>query len=411
MTHKALLILKAELALVLAAVLLVMFLPRLMDLFGRTTVDQGARPLVAITTSGGDRGYTLSVRSFVTADGDYRFVVFFVSSGVTFGDSGNTFPIDTLVTLASSDDGATMRCTSGSGLTPAVEVEELAPGVRSVIEVDAVSGRNSSTQFESEVDRSTPSAATSTAPTAQPDAMDPASIVDSLTMRQYSARLWLLDDTYDYSSAFSQDGYVYAVECQLERELVWRSVDPADPTNGAEATLLVPEFDFSATAAGSDFQQDLDAQLRIERGEGVELLRSYPEFSIGSAGWQHDYSTLTRGSLGEEGYFLYTEKPTALFQNREVIRQEQNFIFIGGIALGLLVTLIVGSVSDLLGAIVPHRGDLTEEQILEAQRMRRSRRSLPYVAHVLGVSTSSLSAALAEAERRKKGKREKRDAN
>ncbi|MDD9153992.1 hypothetical protein PUY80_15590 [Plantibacter flavus] len=355
MSKRALSWVKAIIALVAAGIIGMTVVPQMVSILNRTMVDQGVRPLVMVTTSGGDRDYRVRIHNVVDEEGDYRFLLSIVNDEVTYGVGGSVFDVNVQVTLAVPQGSAGMTCTPDSGMFASVAVEDVNAGTRKMLETDAISGRYSSTGGipTTETDDNSLSAA----PSPTPQAPDFDAAFSDLELQQYTADVSLLDTEYWYSTAVASNGMTWTVECSLDRTLIWRSADPSHPMDQPQATLMMPEFNFGPQGAASDHQQGMDVTFSLARSEGLELVRSYPEAKVGSADWTLDYQTRWNKELGEEGNFGYTNAPTFLLANRNAAAAEQNFLVLGGVLIGLALTLFVRGLNDLADATLLKKDD------------------------------------------------------
>lgn len=355
-SKRALSWLKAVVALVASAVLGVVVLPQMLAILNRATIDQGVRPLVMVTTSGGDRDYRMRVHNIIDNEGDFRFLLSIVNDDVTYGEGGNVFGVNVHVTLAAPDNSGGMTCSPENGSAATVSASEVDAGTRRMLETDAVSGRYSSTRaIESELDQTTDAQVPAPSPTPQTPDFD-AALAD-LNLEQYTADLSLLDSEYWYSAAVASGGVTWTVECRLDPAVVWRAADPTRPMEQSQATLLAPEFNFGPQTDTSDHQQGMDVTLSLARAEGLELVRAYPDAQVGSMDWTMTYQNRWNRELGDEGNFGYTDAPTFLVGNRNVAAAEQNFLLFGGVLIGLAVTLLVRGLSDLADATLLRKGE------------------------------------------------------
>jgi len=354
MSKRALSWLKAVVALVVSGALGIVVAPQMISILNRATVDQGVRPLVMVTTSGGDRDYRMRVHNVIGDDGEFRFLLSIVNDEVTYGEGGDVFDVNVQVTLAGPDDSGGMTCAPDTGSASAGTADALSPGARRMLETDIASGRYSSTRAtQAEPDQDLPGPN----PSATPEQLDLDTALEGLQFEQHTATLSLLDTEYWYGTAMAADGVTWTLECELDRALVWRASDPTRPMSQANATLLAPEFNFGPQGESSDHQQGMDVTLSLARAAGLELVRAYPDARAGSMDWTLTYENRWNGALGEAGNFGYTNAPTFLLQNREAAAAEQNFILLGGVLIGLAVTLLVRGLSDLADATLLRKGD------------------------------------------------------
>ena len=140
----------------------------------------------------------------------------------------------------------------------------------------------------------------------------------------------------------------FAVNCTLDRSAVWRDVDSTNssPRTQSEATLLAPEFDFSPITKHSRFQAQVTGSLYVYRADGVTLSESYPEATTTDDGWSVGHSNWA-GGLSNLGEFRYTDQLALLIANRSANRSDQDWLFWGGMAMGLAASLVVRSLSDI----------------------------------------------------------------
>ncbi|MBD3940679.1 hypothetical protein IF188_03070 [Microbacterium sp. NEAU-LLC] len=356
MSKRALSWLKAVVALVGSVVLAAVVLPPMFSILNRPTVDQGQRPLVMVTTSGGDRDYHLRVHNIIDKDGEFRFLLSVADDEVTYGEGGNVFGVNVQVTLAAPDGTGGMTCAPTYVDSGVISSSDINAGTRRMLQADAISGRYSSTRAIASPPDQEPDSAVP-APSATPQVPDIETLLADLDVVQYTTDLFLLDDDYWYTSAATSDGATWTVECRLDAAVVWRVGDPTNPMKQPQATLLAPEFNFGPQGDVSDHQQGMDVTLSLARAEGLELVRSYPDAQAGSMDWTMTYENRWNGELGETGNFGYTNAPTFLLQNRNVAAAEQNFLLFGGVLIGLAVTLLVRGLSDLADATLLRKGE------------------------------------------------------
>lgn len=350
MSKRALLLVKAVIAFVAAAIIGIVVVPQMVGILNRPTIDQGTRPLVMVTTSGGDRDYRMRVHNVVDEDGNYRFVLSIVNDEVVYEEGANGFVVNVQITLAAPKGSGSMTCAPENATAARIEYADLGPGARRMLETDAVSGRYSSTGGIASDDAEQPSAGSaSPAPAATPDFEQEFSDLD---LQRYTADLSLLDTEFWYNSAVTSGDWVWTVECRLDAALVWRTSDPARAVHQPQATLMAPEFNFGPQEAKSDYQQDMDVTLAVARAEGLDVVRSYPDALAGSADWTMTYENRWSRDLGDEGFFGYTNAPTFLLANRNAAATEQNFLLFGGVLIGLALTLTVRGLSDLADALL-----------------------------------------------------------
>lgn len=355
--------LKAAVALVAAVIILIVVFPQMRDIVDRSVPDHGARPLITVTTSGGDRDYQMRVRNYVDEDGDYRFVVSMVADDVTYGAEGNTFLVNVEIALAVSDPQLGMSCGPGEGAVETVDAAALTPGAQHMLRVDAVSARNAALQLATLQPASGPgdaSGAPGSAPAHTDGSLD--SLLAQLTIHRFEADLWLLDDEYQYTTGAADGGAVWAIECNLDKELVWRASDPSRPLEHAEASLFAPEFDFGPQGTASDHQRDMAVTISLTRAPKMELLRAYPEPIVRSRDWFVTFEHQWIGALTEEGNFGFASAPTFLVANRDAAARERNLLLWGGVLLGLAVTLAVRGTSDLADAMLLRKEDDRSER-------------------------------------------------
>ncbi|TWX38860.1 hypothetical protein ES689_09690 [Frigoribacterium sp. ACAM 257] len=346
MSKRGLSLFKAVIAFIGALVIAVFVVPQMMTIIGQPTIDQGTRPLVMVTTTGGNRDYQLRVRNYVDDHGEYSFVLSIVDDDVTYDSGGNAFEVDVQITMAHLASSPGMSCGPESGVASTVETASLNAGARRMLAVDANSGSRSSTLQATGGDDLDP-AAGGGAPAPSGQAPNLEALYDDFVFDRYTTQMSLLDDSYVYDTASESNGFTWAVECRIDNALVWRTTDAAEPVEQAQATFFAPEFDFGPQGTTSDYQRDMDITMSLARADGLDLVRSYPESEVGARDWRTTYSNQWNGELGQEGNFGYATGPTFILANRDAVKEDQNFLLFGGVLLGLALTLFIRGLSDL----------------------------------------------------------------
>ncbi|QJW35026.1 hypothetical protein [Cellulosimicrobium protaetiae] len=344
---------KAIVAGITAIVIAALAVPQITRLQNDSPVDQGDRALLVFSSRGSDRDYSLRVRSFVDTDGSYRFVFYFTSPATTYGAEGNTQQISASVSLVTADGDVAMRCGESLDPVPRLGFDDLSSGTRHAIEVDANEGSGSATNYRAA------GAVASSAPT--PGDLSPDVVPLTQTSHQtYAVDMWLNDEETAFYSSRSQNsdgGAIWAEECAVDRTLLWKGTTSREPFEQRDATLFLPQINWTSLDEATDHHDTLTVSANIRRAEGATLQEAYPSPQTYSSYWYYEPATWWYGERRQPGGFLYTDQPVFLFANRDVERRDEVYLVWAGLALGVAASLIGVSVSATFDSLARGRID------------------------------------------------------
>jgi hypothetical protein len=315
---------------------------------GSGTVDQAPRLLIVLATSGGDRPYEIHVETRVDdSDGDLSFV--FYGQGDGLAEQWAYVPIDVQVTFASRGLDAPITCGPDGEQGAGTGFGELSAGAQWAVEVDLVSDRRSALNYREDEDDTVDTAAGDGGP--QPPGENPADDVptpESADYQVFTSTLGLLTENNTTTSRWFDDesGVLWAEECAIPREYVWRSSKNSLYELAARETFLMPQVNVVAQA-GDDLvhQTGLQAGTSVTRESGRDVLTSYPPFTVGYDGWS---TTITGQRSGSK--LLFTEQPVLILENRDAAQRKELVLLLYGAAAGAFGTLVVAGVGHTIAA-------------------------------------------------------------
>lgn len=313
---------------------------------GSGTIDQAPRLLIVLATSGGDRPYEMTVQTSVDDGGDLSFVYYGRSP-----DLGEDFvPIDVQVTFASSGLDAPITCGADSERAADAGFDELSAGARWAVEVDLISDRRSALNYRPE-DGDTVAPASGSAPEAP--AENPADAVPDPHTAEYqvfTSTLALLTEDHSTTSRWYDEAQdvLWAEECTIPAEYVWRESKHSLYELAARKTFLMPQVNVVAQA-GDDLvhQTGLTAGTTVTRQAGLDVLTSYPPFAVGYDGWS---TTVTGQRSGTK--LLFTEQPVLILEDRDAAQRKELVLLLYGVAAGATGSLLVAAAGHTVAALV-----------------------------------------------------------
>jgi|GEM_PF-4228896 len=274
-------------------------------LFPPSAVDSGARTLIVISTSGGERDYETVVNAQVDREGEH-FTLFVRSPGLTTQPSSR---VDYRITAA-GPQGSELRCPALDRRREAFE--SLPPGVRAALSIDAGGGVGSATNY----------------------AGAKASDLDGTEYTTYTGMLGIESESAWRKGDLEYQGWRWSVECALPRDAVWRQ-----PDEGTESSLLIPQVNLVGTDGAVEHQTALTMWTSIDRESGVELAQSYPPTESFDAYWR--YHSLDNEVPLENGSLRYTDQPTLLFAPRDLPARQAQAWGVAGLVLGIGGSVVV----------------------------------------------------------------------
>jgi hypothetical protein len=287
-------------------------------------VDQGKRLLVTIASSGSDRDYSLHVRSSAQTDGSYEMVFYFTAEGITYGEGGNTTPIDYRITFAGTSTDTGISC--GTSLAPIGEhpYDQLAVGTQTALEADAAGGAGSAINFNGD---STGLGLES---------------LEANTYPETQGQLYLLTDGAAYTSRSAGDSTtVWAESCTIPAALVWRYPESNSLVTSGRRTLLPPQVNWTSVERETDYQRTLIGDIVVPRTPGLKLAEGYPSPAASDTAWSYNSQISWIRKIGEAGNIAYSDQPVFIFSRRNFEDERGLFLLGSGVVLGLIATLIV----------------------------------------------------------------------
>ncbi|TDC48806.1 hypothetical protein E1212_20185 [Jiangella ureilytica] len=317
---------------------------------GSGTVEHAPRLLIVLATSGGDRPYEIHADVRVDdLDGDLSFV--FYGQGDGLADEWAYVPIDVQVTFASSGIDAPITCGPDGEHAAGAGFDELSAGAKWAVQVDLVSDRRSALNYREDDGVTVDTAAGDGDGGPQPPGENPADDVpapESADYQVFSSTLALLTENNSTTSRWfdGESGVVWAEQCTIPRDYVWRSSKNSLYELAARETFLMPQVNVVAQA-GDDLvhQTGLVADTSVARESGRDVLTSYPPFTVGYEGW---FTTVTAQRSGTK--LLFTEQPVLILENRDAAQRKELVLLLYGVAAGAAGSLLVAAVSHLTAA-------------------------------------------------------------
>ena len=302
----------------------------IMDIWrGSGIVDRGSRLLVIMTTGGTDRPHELIVRSQVLSNWDLSVTVYAQAEGLA--EAWETIPVDLDVTFAGVIAGWP-EITCGTDVTLASEsFDTLSPGAQRAVRADLYSPSHSALDFSQNPD-DVPALQYLESVTAP--RMPDESILDDVQYGTYHAALSLLSTEHHATARWLENDTVWAENCIIPSEYVWRVSRGTIYEMSSHRTLLVPQFNFiSSSGDSSGIQQSMFSDLFIDRMRGYTVFASYPELTPRSNSWSLDL-----GVWETEGLW-YTDQPSVILENRDSAARQELILLALGAGAGAAGTL------------------------------------------------------------------------
>ncbi|MBB5790538.1 hypothetical protein [Jiangella mangrovi] len=320
---------------------------------GSGTVDQAPRLLIVLATSGGgDRDFDLTVQTSVDDDGDLSFVYYGRSPSLK--EQWDYVPVDVQVTFASSGLDAPITCGPDGAAAADTGFDELSAGAQMAVKVDLASTRRSALNYRSD-DGDTVAPASGSASASAPEAPDENPADDlpdphSAEYQVFTSTLGLLTEDHSTTSRWYDEAQsiLWAEECTIPAEYVWRESKNSLYELAARKTFLMPQVNVVAQA-GDDLvhQTGLTAGTTVTRQAGLDVLTSYPPFTVGYDGWS---TTLTGQRSGTK--LIFTEQPVLILEDRDAAQRKELVLLLYGVAAGAAGSLLVASVGHSVAALV-----------------------------------------------------------
>lgn len=324
---------KLSLAVILLTILAFLVVPPISGLISRPEiVDQGGRPLIVITSSGGDRAYALKSRMFIDADGGGRIVFQFTADNVTYGENDGkddyAKSLNYDVYFAGVPKGSNVKCGADEAVT-AINYEYIAEGAKTAIRMDTFGGTASATTYSAE------------------GAPVDDEVLKGLDLFWFHGWSWEADSSWPLRSERAPvedaDG-VWAEACTFDAAFAWRW-NAEHFQDASERTLLPPQINFTSTDDEIDYQSDMYSDITVHRGQGFELLESNPEFVKYDSYYFYESKTRWSGGAASVKNVAWTDQPVQLFRERGLGLNDDRLMLWVGIAAGLGVTLVLYVIS------------------------------------------------------------------
>lgn len=300
-------------------------LPRAQELLTPSEpLDSGVRGLFVVSSQGGGRDLELKVHQKFDDKGGARIVFYFTADGLVYGLNGNAQAIDFQVDFV-GNEGGEVQCGKANRISE-VPFENVAPGPKRAISVDANSTRSSAISYDSE----------------PRSAEEIAEQLSSTIVYEYTGTIWPLDSGSDRADRQEDDaGNVFAEECVFPESSVWRTLGGKSFDNSETKTLMPFQINWTARGDSIDFQRSLMADIEIQRESGVTLTSSYPEPAAYDSRWSYQQESYWTAGENEASRFMYSDQPVYLFANRNEADRKSILTLWSGVLLGLVVTLAV----------------------------------------------------------------------
>lgn len=309
---------------------------------GSGTVDQGSRMLVVVSTSDTEESQDLIVHANVGTDGLLRLVFFLRSSDLA--DEWRYVPVDYHVTFANAALDSPITCGAGES-TARTAYDDLDDGAKAAVQRDLIASRNSALNFE-QPNSLQPSSPTGSAPSpANVDGPEPDA--NEIAYETFAGQLGLLGPEHaTWERWTSDEGVVWAEECVIPAESVWRTSKASVFEMASHRSLLLPQVNFvSASGESQDAQAELEVDVAVERTPGTTVVAAYPEPYIGTHSWWVDLGTYWNSPV------FFTNQPTLILEDRDAATRRELLLLLYGAAAGAVGTLLVAAITNTFGSL------------------------------------------------------------
>ncbi|MFI7482021.1 hypothetical protein ACH9EU_06340 [Kocuria sp. M1R5S2] len=299
-----------------------------------STVDQGRRALVAVTSEGSGQEYELHVHQDVDTEGQLRMVFYFTSLWGTSVSWAEEPRVDYEITFAGDPSLGGVTCGPNESLLQTASFEALSPGARASLLLDAAGGRRSALNYDGTAEDL------------------PRAALTSDTYFQAFGTMWLSSGEARHTSRDEgADGYVWAEECRVPEEAVWHHAEGETPVTADRKTLIVPQVSWTSIGERTDHHRHLRSFLRVDRPEGVELVEAYPQPVTHDSHWTYETMGLWNNELGDVDNVGYTDLPVYILQQRELEEQRDVELMFVGAGMGVVATLAAYLASRVIGLL------------------------------------------------------------
>lgn len=303
-------------ALTLAGVFFWLFVPPAAEVLTRPhTVAAGPRTLVVVSTQGGASGHELHAHITGSIGND---ITFWMSLRTLDEAQTDYEQVDFQVTFFGPTREGTVIC-QDEPAAPA-HWDDLGAGAQAAFRIDATStGRGAHPRG-----------------TAAPDPI-------SESFPQWSGTI----STVPRMSS-DQDRDRAALTCTIPATWVWTA-------GSKRITALLPQVNYNAINAITDFQWDLVGTTSIERDPAWVLTESYPAATVDAYSIDQTLNQFWLGEVGEMYNLGYTTQPDLLFTARGTGEDDAKILTLAALALGIAGSLVVAALArivDVTGQLV-----------------------------------------------------------
>jgi hypothetical protein len=331
------LVVKIMVALSASALALYLLLPHWRHYVSSTdVVDQGSRPTILVSSSGGYGQQTLHTRTIVQPGGGLKLVFSFTVDKFDDTRGADNF-VDYRITFSNIDSEGIL-CGTSKDHIPTQQFNNLAP-----------STQKGFLQFGS------PQNGTGSA-TDDGSYLSTAQQLYKASFPEWSGRLELQNDSSDggvyLDRTTTEDGrVVWAESCTLPESTIWRYATGESFSSAERKTFLAPRVAWTSLKDATDFQYAMDSEYVVPRISGIELAEAYPQPQVEDKDFYYTSVIQWAKNMGDVGNIGYTDQPVLIFSKRAVGDREALFIGIAGVVLGAVSALLLAIASGLFDAI------------------------------------------------------------
>lgn len=309
---------KGLLSLTLGIILMGVFGPVVLRIYSSNWPDDRPHPLIILSTHGDNHKYSVQVTGRAQSTGDFIFK-FWVKSEEPNAMPG--FDVHYQILVASQDLVGDVVCSSSEIL------REVTPGdLTTGPELALEAFENTLGPLNAREGESAARIVQTSGVIQSRNADEPPSTLESET----------------HSGVLTQ-------ECHVDGANVWATNSPSEPLDQSKAVFLAPAFNLVTMSGYPDPESSLAAVLELDRTPGSRMVDAFPPPIPGARYWSLAYE------IGGDDTLKISNQPTWLLSNRDAEQRDQTWLFWGGLAIGLGITLLAQGTLDLLSTLGSRR--------------------------------------------------------
>jgi hypothetical protein len=331
------LVVKIALALAASALAVYLLLPQWRHYASSASVvDQGTRPTILISSSGGYGQQTLHTRATVQRGGNLKLTFSFTVDKFDETRDVDNF-VDYRVTFSNiGNEGVT--CGTSKDHVAAQQWNNLLP-----------STQKGFLQFGSPQNGSTVA-------TEDTSYLSTAQQLYKASYPESAGKLALKSDSSDggeyVDRTTSDDGLVvWAESCILPESTIWRYPNDESFSSAERKTFLAPRIAWTSLKDATDCQYAMDSEYDVPLMSGVQLSEGYPQPQVDDKQFYYTDVIQWIKNMGDVGNVGYTDQPVLIFSKRGGADREALFLSFAGVIFGAISALLIASASGLFDVI------------------------------------------------------------